>query len=99
MGSLAQVIEKKKSVDQSVKYSGIIVNTCGWVQGYGYQSIIQAIQHFNIDIVLVIDQERLFSELTRDLKSKNKNVQVIFTNKSGGVVMRSRDFRCVFNSF
>ncbi|KAJ6225492.1 hypothetical protein RDWZM_004037 [Blomia tropicalis] len=92
MGALAEAIERKKQVDNSVKYSGIIVNTSGWVQGYGYQSLLQAIKHFNIDTVLVIDQERLFSELSRDLKNNN-NTKVIFTPKSGGVVSRTREFR------
>lgn len=92
MNSLAELIEKKKAVDQSVKYSGTIVNTCGWVQGNGYQSILQAINHFHIDVVLVIDQERLYSELVRDLKNQS-NVKLIFTPKNGGVVTRSREFR------
>lgn len=89
--ALAQAVEMKKMKDPSIKYSGTYINTCGWVQGYGYTSILQAIRHFKVDTVLVIDQERLFSELERDLK--NKHVKVIFTPKSGGVVTRSREYR------
>lgn len=98
MSSLSELIERKKSVDPNVKHSGIIVNTCGWVQGNGYQSILQAINHFHIDVVLVIDQERLYSELIRDLKSKS-HVKVIFTPKNGGVVTRSREFRFVLSLY
>lgn len=92
MGALAEAIEKKKSVDTSVKYSGTIVNTCGWVTGYGYQSILQAAKHFRISTVFVIDQERLYSELARDLRN-NPDIKLMFTPKSGGVVTRSREFR------
>ncbi|KAF7489999.1 Protein CLP1 -like protein [Sarcoptes scabiei] len=92
MGALAETVEKKKQNDSITKYSGTIVNTSGWVQGYGYQSILQAIQHFKINIILVLDQERLYSELVRDLKSSS-NVRAFLIPKSGGVVSRSREFR------
>ncbi|KAH9506670.1 Cleavage polyadenylation factor subunit clp1 [Dermatophagoides farinae] len=92
MKALAEVVECKKTNEPSTKYSGTIVNTSGWVQGYGYQSILQAIEHFRIDIVLVLDQERLYSELVRDLKSKQA-IKVLLIPKSGGVVSRSREFR------
>lgn len=92
IGALAEAIEKKKAVDSSAKYSGTIINTCGWIQNYGYQSILQAVNHFKVDVVLVIDQERLFSELSRDLKNKS-NLKVLFVPKSGGVVMRTKEYR------
>nr|XP_027205740.1 protein CLP1 homolog [Dermatophagoides pteronyssinus] len=92
MKALAEVVERKKNNESSIKYSGTIVNTSGWVQGYGYQSILQAVEHFATNIVLVLDQERLYSELVRDLKSK-KEIKVLLIPKSGGVVSRSREFR------
>ncbi|OTF71082.1 polyribonucleotide 5'-hydroxyl-kinase Clp1-like protein [Euroglyphus maynei] len=92
MKSLAEVVDRKKHNEPSIKYSGTIVNTSGWVQAYGYQSILQAIEHFAINVVLVLDQERLYSELVRDLKSKPA-IKVLLVPKSGGVVSRSREFR------
>ena len=38
-----------------------------WIRGGGYQSILTAAKDFEIDIVIVLDQERLYKELERDL--------------------------------
>ena len=38
-----------------------------WIRGGGYQSILTAAKEFEIDVVLVLDQERLYKELERDL--------------------------------
>lgn len=90
--ALASATEKKKEADPNVKLSGCIINTCGWVTSQGYQAILKAIKAFNVNIVLVIDQEKLFNELNRDLKS-NQSIKIILTPKSGGVVSRSREHR------
>jgi len=65
-----------------VKSSGAIINTSGWVKGDGYKSITHVAQAFEADVVLVLDQERLYNELSRDLPSF---VKVVFLAKSGGV--------------
>ncbi|KFM66836.1 Polyribonucleotide 5'-hydroxyl-kinase Clp1, partial [Stegodyphus mimosarum] len=67
--------------------SGCIINTCGWVKGDGYQSIKHAAKAFEVDVILVIDQERLYNELVRDIP---KFVKVVFVPKSGGVVERNQ---------
>ena len=38
-----------------------------WIRGGGYQSILTAAKDFEIDVVIVLDQERLYKELERDL--------------------------------
>lgn len=63
--------------------SGIIINTCGWVKGIGYKCLLHAIEVFNVDVIFVLDQERLYNELLRDVASKSK---VVLLPKSGGVV-------------
>ena len=35
--------------------SGLIVNTCGWIEGQGYDLILHAAQTFQVDVVLVCD--------------------------------------------
>lgn len=70
--------------------SGSVINTCGWIKGEGYQSLKHAAQTFEADVILVIDQERLFNELVRDMP---KSVTVVFVPKSGGVVERSQQAR------
>lgn len=45
---------------------------------------------FQVDVVVVLDQERLYNELSRDMPTF---VKVVFLPKSGGVVERSTTFR------
>ncbi|CAG2119650.1 unnamed protein product, partial [Medioppia subpectinata] len=90
MKSLSKAVDLKMQTEKKTKYSGVIINTCGWVKSHGYQAIIRAAQDFNVDIITVLDQERLYNELVRDV---NKSVKVIFTPKSGGVVERVRKYR------
>ncbi|RWS10052.1 CLP1-like protein [Dinothrombium tinctorium] len=87
---LAQVVSIKNEADSKVKHSGAVINTCGWVTGGGYKSLLHAAKEFEVDVILVLDQERLYNELARDLPSF---IKIIFTPKSGGVVVRSPEFR------
>jgi len=50
------------SVD--AKSSGIIVNGCGWIEDMGYELMLHAIQALNINVVLVMGHDRLYSMLT-----------------------------------
>ena len=60
----------------------MVINTCGWVRGGGYQSLVHAAGAFEVDVVVVLDQERLHSELCRDMPDF---VRVVLQPKSGGV--------------
>ena len=70
--------------------SGVIINTCGWVKGQGYRLLTHAATAFQVDLVIVLDQERLYNEMVRDLPA---SVKVVFQPKSGGVVERNHDVR------
>ncbi|PIK62240.1 putative polyribonucleotide 5'-hydroxyl-kinase Clp1-like [Apostichopus japonicus] len=70
--------------------SGCMINTCGWIKGDGYKCITHAAQAFEVDVIIVLDQERLYNELVRDMPSF---VKVVLQPKSGGVVERSKNFR------
>ena len=74
----------------SAKHSGIIINTCGWVKGDGYANLVHTAQAFEVNAIFVLDQERLYNELLRDMPSF---VKVVLLPKSGGVVERSKHFR------
>lgn len=73
-----------------MKTSGIIINTCGWVKGEGYRSLLHAAEEFQVDVIFVLDQERLYNELLRDVPGK---VKVVLLPKSGGVVEISKTQR------
>lgn len=88
---LAAELSRHFASKPDARASGMIVNTCGWTEGDGYQLLLHAIRAFKIDVVLVIDHERLYS----DIKSADfeQPVECIKLRKSGGVVTRDRDLR------
>ncbi|EFX89485.1 protein CLP1 homolog [Daphnia pulex] len=87
---LAQTVAERMEANRQNAVSGVIINTCGWVKGQGYQMLIHAAKAFEVDLIIVLDQERLYNELVRDLP---ETVKVVFQPKSGGVVERSRQAR------
>lgn len=87
---IADVFNAKCDCNKLVKYSGCVVNTCGWIKGQGYLSLLHSAQSFEADVVLVLDNERLYNDMKRDLPDF---VNVILLPKSPGVVDRPREFR------
>lgn len=67
-----------------------MINTCGWVKGEGYKQLLIAAKSFEVDVILVLDQERLYNELVRDLPTF---VKVVFLPKSGGVSVSNKSFK------
>lgn len=88
---LAEVTLERLNANQQGKSSGIIINTCGWIRGGGYYHILHTAKAFDVSAIFVLDQERLYNELLRDLNKSS--VEVVFLQKSGGVVKRSKNFR------
>jgi polyribonucleotide 5'-hydroxyl-kinase len=54
-----------------------------WIRGGGYQSILFAVKEFEIDVVVVLDQERLYKELERDLPKFVKVNSTIRRTRNG----------------
>jgi len=90
ISKLAAAVDLRCKANRKACVSGVIVNACGWIRGGGYQSILTAVKEFEIDVVLVLDQERLFKELERDLP---KYVKCVLQPKSGGVIERTPEYR------
>lgn len=87
---LWEITKTNSSSFCAAKSSGIIVNTCGWVKGSGYEHLLHAARAYNARAIFVLDQERLYNDLLRDVPS---NVHVVLLPKSGGVVERSKELR------
>ncbi|XP_043940040.1 polyribonucleotide 5'-hydroxyl-kinase Clp1 isoform X2 [Protopterus annectens] len=87
---IAEVFNQRCEVNRKAAVSGCVINTCGWVKGSGYQALVHTASAFEVDVVIVLDQERLYNELKRDLPHF---VKTVLLPKSGGVVERSKDFR------
>jgi polyribonucleotide 5'-hydroxyl-kinase len=90
ISTLADITIERLKEDKRTMASGVIINTCGWIKGQGYQNIKDAANAFQVGIIIVLDQERLYNELLRDIDSPCK---VVFLPKSGGVVERSQHVR------
>jgi polyribonucleotide 5'-hydroxyl-kinase len=66
--------------------SGLVINTCGWVDGVGYTLLCAAARAFRADILLVLGHDRLFADLSRDFASAPApGVSVVKLERSGGV--------------
>ncbi|KAM4636819.1 polyribonucleotide 5'-hydroxyl-kinase Clp1 [Discoglossus pictus] len=87
---LAHVFNLRCDSNRRASVSGCLINTCGWVKGSGYQALIHAASAFEVDVVLVLDQERLYNDLLRDLPHF---VRTILLPKSGGASERSKECR------
>ncbi|XP_074653182.1 polyribonucleotide 5'-hydroxyl-kinase Clp1-like [Tubulanus polymorphus] len=87
---LALICNERCEVSKKANASGIIINTCGWVRGGGYQCLIHAAGAFEVDVIVVLDQERIYNELKRDMPDF---VKVVLLPKSGGVVERTQQAR------
>lgn len=85
VSKLAETVHERMESNRKAKASGTIINTCGWVKAEGYKCITHIAQAFEVDVIIVLDQERLYNELSRDMP---QFVKVVFLPKSGGVVER-----------
>lgn len=86
---LAQTLEKQFLGNSESRAAGMVINTMGWVEGLGYELLLHSIETFNVDVVLVLGQEKLWSMLKNSLKGKD----IVKLHKSGGVVSRSVKIR------
>lgn len=94
VSNLLRDINRRMELNQAASVGGLIVNTCGWIDGVGYELIRQAIDATRATVVLVLDNERLYSDLQQDLSQvQDRRTQVIKLYKSGGVVTRDPNFR------
>jgi len=89
---MADVVRERTSASRKAEIGGVVINTCGWVRGEGYNQIKHIAQAFEVDVIMVLDQERLYNDLVRDMP---KFVNVVWLPKSGGVVEKSLDQRSI----
>jgi len=87
---IADVVRERMKNNKKAEASGVVINTCGWVRGEGYNQIKHIAQAFEVDVIIVLDQERIYNDLVRDMP---KFVKVVWQPKSGGVVSRSSEQR------
>ncbi|PAA60887.1 hypothetical protein BOX15_Mlig010695g1, partial [Macrostomum lignano] len=90
MNRLAEYVNKRCEYDQDANYAGLVINTCGWIKLEGYDAIKQCASAFEVDLIFVIESERLYNDLKRDLPSF---VKIVTLPKSRGVADRGQEIR------
>ncbi|MCO5589283.1 hypothetical protein L7F22_043249 [Adiantum nelumboides] len=80
---------KKYPKEQS---AGILINTMGWVKDLGYELLLDAIESFNADVILVLGQKDLHRNLQSEFEGR-PGMDVLYICKSEGVVVRDQRLR------
>jgi len=88
--NLSVVLDKRNEKIAVAKQSGCIINTGGWIEEKGYDLLIEASIQLKVDLILVLGDERLYSQLKEE-KKMVASVQKL--PKSGGVVIREKTQR------
>jgi polyribonucleotide 5'-hydroxyl-kinase len=91
MVQLEKAVSLRSEKSSEASNSGVIINTCGWIDGDGYDLIVEASGTFKADIILVLGHEKLYTQLKTD--EKLQNITVAKLNKSSGVLERSAEQR------
>lgn len=69
---LGQIIDARVSSSSSnhpnggdidTRSSGLIINTCGWIEDTGYKLLLHAVSAFRVNVILVMGHDRLYSML------------------------------------
>uniref|UniRef100_A0A060T9K1 Polynucleotide 5'-hydroxyl-kinase GRC3 n=1 Tax=Blastobotrys adeninivorans TaxID=409370 RepID=A0A060T9K1_BLAAD len=80
---LALGVQARLSADKKVRESGIIIDTPG--TGMSDSAVSSVIADFKVTVVVVVGNERLYSDLAKRYKEKT-NLTVLKVPKSGGCV-------------
>jgi len=96
---LGNAIDERLTGEAEASASGLIVNASGCIEDVGYEYLLHAIESFQINVVLVLGHDRLYSMLGTYLQTEGQKNQARQTPKliklprSGGVVARDASFR------
>jgi polyribonucleotide 5'-hydroxyl-kinase len=81
------------SLRSIARTSGLVINTCGMVEGLGRQLLVHAATTFKVHVILVLDDDRLENALKQEKALVDAGVAVAKLAKSGGVVKRETPYR------
>jgi polyribonucleotide 5'-hydroxyl-kinase len=89
--SIGTKIQQRLSQDVEANASGIIVDTNGAIDGEGYHMILHTIDALDIDVVLIMGHDRLYSMLTTQFNKDE--CKIVKLPRSSGLVSREAAFR------
>lgn len=94
---MASVLDRRAESSPEVAAAGMVINTLGWVEGLGYELLLHVVRSMKADVVVVLEQDRLYNQLKAALGSQTgsmgRQLQVVKLAKSGGIVARSPQAR------
>lgn len=91
---LANQVEKRMLKDEEANSAGLIINSFGWVDGAGLDIITHIVRAFAVDVILVMNHDRLYSTLMSSFDGPVGNRPVIVKlPSSGGLVTRDNTVR------
>ncbi|KAL1920289.1 uncharacterized protein VTP21DRAFT_1435 [Calcarisporiella thermophila] len=88
---LSHAVKCRMADDEDARVSGLIIDTCGFIDQSAYSVLDHIIQSFMVTTLLVLGHERLYSDMLNIYKD-NSTLQVVKLAKSGGVVQREPAF-------
>lgn len=92
--ALAQAVRRRHEVDSASRAGGVIVSTSGWVDGPGYELLLHQASEMQVDVLVVIGDDRLHSQLqAHSQQQPGLQPHVVKLAKSGGVITRSPQSR------
>lgn len=93
--SLAHGVARRNAADGPSRAGGLIINSSGWVDGAGYELLTQQASELRCDVLIVLGDDRLHSQLLQFASTSPINPSVLKLSKSGGVITRSAQARGV----
>jgi polyribonucleotide 5'-hydroxyl-kinase len=64
---LSDIINRRMNNDEIARCSGLVCNTMGWIDGEGYEIIVDAIRTLMCDVIVVMGNDRLFAQLSTEV--------------------------------
>jgi polyribonucleotide 5'-hydroxyl-kinase len=66
---LGDTVTRRLAHDEAARVGGLLVNTMGWVDGGGYDLLLDTVRAFAIDVIVVMGHDRVFARLADDVKA------------------------------
>ncbi|KAF0429404.1 Clp1-domain-containing protein [Gigaspora margarita] len=89
---LAQSAKRRIAEEDDSRISGMMIDTSGLIDSTGYEIIQHCVDVFDVNIIIVLGHERLYSDMARLYKDRS-NINVLKLAKSGGAIDREKVFR------
>lgn len=87
---VATAVATRLSTDPRADAAGVIVNTCGWIDGLGLDLLKHTAASFAVDVVFVLSHDRLYQDIKAAV---GPQTAVANLPRSGGLASRDSAYR------